>query len=121
MANIFLDVNILVNVIQQGVSYDTGQKQSYYISALTIHILMYLSRNRRNELVESLARKLHIVDYTEDIVLKGFTGPTQDYEDNVQLHSAIKGICDLFYTKDKELLKLGYFGSMKIEDPTVLF
>lgn len=119
MANIFLDVNILVDIVHRGATYDMGEKHHYHISALTIHILMYLSKNRKQELIESFAKKLHIVDFTEDIVLKAFAGPTNDYEDNTQLHSAIKGKCDMFFTRDKELLKLGYFGMVKTQDPTL--
>jgi len=42
------------------------------------------------------------------------TGPTDDFEDNVQLHSAVMGDCDYFLTMDKKLIKMKYFGKMRI-------
>jgi len=120
MAKIFLDVNILVDIVHRGIQYDIEVKHIYYISPLTIHVLIYLSRNKKKEFIKRIVSKLNIIDFTESIAIKALEGPVKDYEDNVQLHSATQKDCELFYTKDKELLHLGYFGAVKIIDPTVL-
>ena len=41
-------------------------------------------------------------------------GPTKDLEDNIQLHSAAKTEADFFLTNDKKLLKMKFFGKMRI-------
>lgn len=42
------------------------------------------------------------------------SGPTVDFEDNVQLHSAAEAECEIFLTEDKKLLKLGFFGKTHV-------
>lgn len=39
---------------------------------------------------------------------------SNDLEDNIQLNSAIKADCNFFLTFDKKLLKMKFFGKMKI-------
>jgi hypothetical protein len=40
--------------------------------------------------------KFQLVDISEDIVIRALQGPTPDFEDNVQLHSAANAECNLF-------------------------
>lgn len=63
---------------------------------------------------------VQILNFTQDLALKALEGPTKDFEDNVQLHSARDAGCKIFYTRDSGLLKLGYFGAVQIKDPTLL-
>jgi len=60
---------------------------------------------------------INIVPMTADIAERAFIGPTKDYEDNVQLHSSAVCLADAFYTADKDLLRLKYFGSTQIKAP----
>lgn len=62
----------------------------------------------------------NLVSFDPDIVEKSIYGPTDDFEDNVQLHSAVNAECQYFCTSDKKLLKLGYFGKVKILTPSEL-
>ena len=50
----------------------------------------------------------------EKIVDAALTGPTVDFEDNVQLHSAAEEDCNLFLTSDKKILAMKFFGKVKI-------
>lgn len=41
-------------------------------------------------------------------------GPTEDFEDNIQLNSAVVDDCDFFLTDDKKLLKFKVYKKVKI-------
>ena len=58
--------------------------------------------------------KFQLTDFSEDILDRALNGPTDDLEDNVQLHSAAEAECDLFLTNDKRLLGLKFFGKAQI-------
>ena len=51
-----------------------------------------------------------IVEFSDTILKRALEGPTPDFEDNVQLHSAAEAECDLFLSEDKKLLELKFFG-----------
>ena len=38
-----------------------------------------------------------------------------DFEDNVQLHCAAQANCDFFLTRDEKMLKLGFFGKVRLK------
>jgi len=69
-----------------------------------------------NELVQKQIDPFILVPLNKNIISKSATGPMKDLEDNIQLHSAATYDCDIFLTSDRELLKLAYFGKMKIVD-----
>lgn len=54
------------------------------------------------------------VPFDSNIVEHALDGPTQDFEDNVQLKSGLDAGCTIFLTRDNELLDLKFFGDMKI-------
>lgn len=62
--------------------------------------------------MNQLQEQFGIVPLTEHILNKALEGPTNDLEDNIQLHSAAEAQCDIFLTNDKKLLNLKYFGKM---------
>jgi len=48
-----------------------------------------------------ILKNFNIVSCDADVVHNSLIGPTNDFEDNVQLHSAVKQDCDFFITNDK--------------------
>ena len=119
MANIYLDVNILVDIVGKrefGVEKTIG-KNNIVTSALSVHILTYVRKTKiPDNTVKKLVLGIEIVDFDKEIVRLALIGPTDDFEDNVQLYSAVEGGCDYFVTMDKKLLKMKYFGKMRICD-----
>ena len=118
MAKIFLDTNILIDL------YDRNPKiaklisgHTNYISPLSCHILCYVNKvNIPSPKLSILLSGLSIVELTRKIVSRAIEGPTDDIEDNIQLHSAADSSCDYFLTNDKLLLKMKFFGQLKILD-----
>jgi predicted nucleic acid-binding protein len=86
-----------------------------YISVLTIHISSYITKRKvPDENMKLLLESFEVVPVTERITYKALEGPTSDFEDNVQLHSAAEADAEVFLTEDKELLKLKFFGKTEI-------
>lgn len=116
MVNIFLDVNKLVSLIKGEESEDLDG-YNLVISALSWHIVSYLMKWKMpNERLKKIFDVLESVEFDNKIVKKAMNGPTDDFEDNVQLHSAVAGECDYFLTMDQKILKMKFFGKMKISD-----
>lgn len=117
MAKIFLDANVFINVVEKR---KTPQRQLFlnhalFISPLSIHILTYLYKYKipDNRLKEPNGF-FHLVPFNNEITGNALSGPTVDFEDNVQLHSAAEAECEIFLTEDKKLLKLGFFGKTQV-------
>ena len=88
-----------------------------YISVITLGTWAYVYKHSIPlSKPEQLINTFNFVDATSDIAKKSLFGPTNDFEDNVQLHSASDSNCNTFVTKDAKLLKLGYFGKVRICD-----
>gem|GEM_PF-2186769 len=87
------------------------------VSVLTWHIVSYLKKWKMPSLkLKRLHDVITSIEMDNVIVNKAMAGPTDDFEDNVQLHSAVIGDCDYFLTIDKKLLKMKFFGKMRICD-----
>ncbi|MBI2465542.1 hypothetical protein HYV64_05355 [Candidatus Shapirobacteria bacterium] len=116
MANIFLDVNKLISIIDGG-GEEGLRRYELVVASLSWHIVSYLKKWKiPNKRLEKLFEVLVSVEMSNEIVKKAMIGPTNDFEDNVQLHSAMLGECDYFLTLDRELLKMKHFGKMQICD-----
>lgn len=118
MAKLFLDANYFIDLVEKRKEIDTDhfQNHSLYISPLSIHILVYVYKYKiPNKKLPEITRYFSLVPLSETIIQRSFLGPTGDFEDNLQLHSATCGECDIFLTRDLSLLKIGYFGSVKIQ------
>lgn len=117
MEKIFLDANYLIDLVERRSEFIDADLDSHelYVSPLSLHILFYLYKYKMppGSLMHAL-NTLSIIDFDNDIAEKAMLGPTPDFEDNVQLHSAIAADCALFLTNDKVLIKMGYFGNTKI-------
>ncbi|PJA38090.1 hypothetical protein CO180_04345 [candidate division WWE3 bacterium CG_4_9_14_3_um_filter_41_6] len=116
---IFLDANAFIDILEdrEGVKAKDLVGNVLFISVLTLHIYVYSYKiTIPSDTVSLLKSQFTYVDVTSSISEKSMTGPTSDFEDNIQLHSAIESKADLFITRDKKLLSLGYFGACRIVD-----
>ena len=118
MAKVFLDTNIFIDAVHrqpEGGILDSLKGHSILISPLSVHIYCY---SFQIKILKTLLRKqldnFDLVDLDSNVTQKAITGPTDDMEDNIQLHSASQSNCDIFLTNDKKLLRVGYFGKTKI-------
>jgi predicted nucleic acid-binding protein len=116
MALIFLDTNILIDLYDRNpklLNIITGHDNQ--ISSLSCHILCYTNKIRiPNSKLNHLLADIGIIGLTSTIVTRSMQGPTDDFEDNVQLHSAAEANCQYFMTSDKLLLKMKFFGTTAI-------
>jgi predicted nucleic acid-binding protein len=117
MANVFLDANALITIIEQrpGLLLKNLDGYTLLYSPLSIHIWAYLYKSKMpQEALINFLNGLTSVNLDESITNLALLGPTKDFEDNVQLHSAKKSDCEFFLTFDKDLLKMKKFASVKI-------
>lgn len=117
MAKVFLDTNIFIDLVEKRgkIIPEDLNGNDLLISPLSIHILMYVIKHKvpyqkLDEIIDSFL----LVPFDETIAHYAKVGPTTDFEDNVQLHSAAETECDLFLTSDEKLLDLTFFGKMRI-------
>ena len=116
MANIFIDSNFLFDVTERDVTKRKMlDNNTVFVSALSYHILFYTYKYKvPQSQVSEYKSQFYIVDLSDKVLTDAMTGPSSDLEDNIQLHSAADIEADYFLTTDKRLLKLKYFGKMKI-------
>ena len=117
MAKLFLDANYFIDFAERQ-KPDLLEKlvgNKLYVSALTIHILTYVYRYKiPNDKIETLIKNISLTPLNKSVLDLALDGPTGDLEDNIQLLSAAKADCDLFLTNDKKILKMKFFGKIKI-------
>ena len=123
MPKIFLDACIFIDIISNRQAFDLtaleGNRPA--ISALTIHIAHYVAKATcPDQAIINLASKLIITSIPLSLAHRAMFDPTTDYEDNLQLLSALEAQCDLFITDDKTLLKLKKIKGLQIIHPTEL-
>lgn len=119
MARVFLDANYFIDLVEERkkeVSLNKFLEDQLFISSLSVHILTYLYKYKipHKGLNEAL-KKFNVIDFGKQIVATSLLGPTTDFEDNVQLHSAAQAKCDLFLTEDRKLLNMKFFGKTRID------
>ena len=117
MAKIFLDTNIFIDFVEKrgkNIEDKLGQ-HDLIISPLSIHILIYITKQKiPYDRLLKIINLFLIEDFNKEVSNKALSGPTNDFEDNVQLHSAVAADCDYFLTSDKQLFKLKFFGKTQI-------
>ena len=117
MAKIFLDTNIYIDLIKKRTNRELGNFQGHelFISPLSIHVLAYVYKYKIPTTELDINREIfNLIPFDTSIAENALIGPTKDFEDNVQLHSAASGECDVFLTKDKKLLDMKFFGKVRI-------
>jgi|SRR3989344_1366301 len=118
MAKIFLDTNYFIDAVVRKPEKqirDSLEGNILFISVLSLHIYCYVYKIKiPNTILLSQVEKFQLVDITQDLANKALLGPTSDFEDNAQLHSAAEAECDTFLTEDRKLLDMKFFGKVKI-------
>ena len=118
MAKVYLDTNIYIDIIKERTDRDLEEFQGHelYISPLSIHILAYVYKYKIPNHELDVNRELfNLVSFDSEITQNALIGPTDDFEDNIQLHSAAEAECDVFLTEDKKLLNMKFFGKVRID------
>ena len=117
MAKVFLDANYFIDVVERDRTIDFSKflNHSLFVSPLSVHILCYVYRYKvPQESLRHLGKYFILVAFDEVVTQRAIVGPTKDFEDNVQLHSAAEASCDFFLTRDERLRKLKFFGKTQI-------
>src|SRR3989338_4486963 len=118
MAKIFLDTNCFIDAVVRKPEkqiLDSLKGNTLFVSVLSLHIYCYVYKIKiPNSILLSQVEKFQLVDITQDLVNKALLGPTNDFEDNAQLHSAAEAECDTFLTEDRKLLDMKFFGKTRI-------
>lgn len=119
MAKIFLDTNVLIDFIERkNISLSHLRGHEVAISPLSTHILFYVGKNLVPQTFMTAAlEQFMIAPLTATVHGNSLVGPTNDFEDNIQLHSAAFFNASIFITNDKRLCAMKFFGSMKIIKP----
>lgn len=119
MAKVFLDANYFIGLANKAPEVDTEilDKHEAFITTLSCHILFYINKiNVPDAKMNAFINDFNLIDFNQNILHKALINPTEDLEDNIQLHSAAEADCDIFLTSDAKLLKLKFFGKVKIVD-----
>ncbi|HCS78116.1 TPA: hypothetical protein DIV55_00030 [Patescibacteria group bacterium] len=118
MARIFLDTNFLIDAIHRKPEQEILtllENHDIYISSLSFHIYCYIFKIKiPDKRVSEQKDKFNIIDFSDDILEVALSGPTIDFEDNVQLHSGAEAEADIFLTSDQNLLAMKFFGKTKL-------
>ena len=113
---IFLDTNILVDVLSAREGYDTSAevvesiragRETGCISALTIPIVWYVLGERRESIgeIDTLVKHFSVVPLDLQILKTSFKSSMGDFEDSIQLNSALKKKCSTLITRNKRDFK----------------
>lgn len=118
MAKVCLDANVFIDLIENRKSIDRKQLLAHalFLSPLSIHILTYLYKYHiPDERLANVDKFFKLIPLSIELTIKALSGPTSDFEDNIQLNSANEADCDIFLTADAKLLKLKFFGKTEIK------
>jgi predicted nucleic acid-binding protein len=110
---IFLDVNILVDVFSGRDGYESSAeiveiikkgKERGCLSALTIPTVWYVLGESKESVkeIETLTRHFKVVPLTIQILNSSFKSDMEDFEDSIQLNSALKGGSKFLITRNKK-------------------
>ncbi|HNQ16708.1 MAG TPA: hypothetical protein PKJ26_00830 [Candidatus Woesebacteria bacterium] len=123
MAKLFLDANCLIDLIENRDETLAQQLTGHQlvISALSIHILCYVGKHTMpSNLLDQALSYFTTVSMNQEIATKSLQGPTPDFEDNVQLHSALFSQCEYFVSRDTKLLQNSACHLAPVIDPAQL-
>ena len=110
---VFIDTNILLEVIFVRNNYKICRKlildnyKNLYISALSVHICNYFIEKYNLNLQEyqEFFNSFEIISLDTKIINSAYKNYNKDFEDSVQIASAISIKCDKFITLDQKLFK----------------
>lgn len=111
MRHLFLDANILVDLLMKRESHEEIQKiieseeSQIYISPLSIHITIYTLKLKPDteylEKLKNLIATTCVIPLTNIQVSQSFKTGYKDFEDMLQFFSAVE-FCDTILTRDKK-------------------
>jgi len=111
---IFLDVNIFVDILNNRDKWYGASarilndirngKEDGCISALTVPILWYvLGENSESiKAIRAIIKGLKIIPMTSQIINESFSSQMIDFEDAIQMNSALKGGASVLITRNKK-------------------
>lgn len=118
MARVFLDTNYFIDAVERRPEKEilpSLKTHTSFISPLSIAIYCYLFKIKMPNINLTVPlREFQVVEVSQGIVRKSLEGPTADFEDNIQLHSAVEADCDIFLTGDAKLLNMKFFGKARV-------
>ncbi len=110
---LFVDANVLVEVIEERANFEASvaflrkNAGNMYISALTVHLVMYFCRKvTTTEHLQAFLSDFYITPITSSEVTWAFNNlRSKDFEDALQIASALLAGCEQFVTFDRGLIK----------------
>lgn len=120
MAKVFADTNCFIALAHRAPEIESYyfDRHESYISVLSTHIYFYVDKKKVPSPADTaFIESFNLVTLDANITRKALIGPTDDLEDNIQLHCATAAETDFFVTFDKKLLKMRFFGKMQIVAP----
>lgn len=120
MAKVFVDTNCFIGLTSRNPQIDSEHldKHEGFVSILSCHILFYVNKIKiPDPEMNSFIEDFNVLSLDHKILQHALMGPTDDLEDNMQLHSAAKADVDFFLTFDKKLLEMKFFGKTQIISP----
>ena len=114
MKKIFLDANILIDLIENRKLEETGVHNllkditdaKIYVSALSVHIAFYVlhikAGSKTHQKASLLLEFLNILPLTESIISRTNKLKYYDFEDTLQYLTALDEGCDYIFTRDKK-------------------
>lgn len=123
-SKVFIDTNILLEIIFVRNKYKLCRKiildnyKKLYISALSVHICNYFIEkyNLGIEEYKQFFNNFETINLDTKVLELAYQNYTQDFEDSIQVASAINKKCTKFITLDKKLYKQ-YKNLINIEIP----
>lgn len=112
MRKIFLDTNILIDLIVERQPHVTTLKETLpyinhsqiYLSTLSIHIIYYVLKIKKDsklhKRVQTVCSKINLVPLTPSITLQAINAYLTDFETTLQYFSALDSDCDYILTRD---------------------
>ncbi len=114
MKKIFLDTNILADLVGERTQYDSGVEQlidaEYFpiicISALSVPVVLYVFKIKMDSeeflRFSEIISTMNILPLTSKIIIDATKHISPDYEDSLQYLTAIENNCDYILTRDKK-------------------
>lgn len=118
MARVFLDANTFIDlIVPRGIkNLQQFENHELFISPLSVHIFLYVYKQKVPlRKLENLIKYLSLTPLDNELTNKALRGPTDDFEDNIQLHSAAAADCNFFLTNDQKLLNMRFFGRVEMK------
>jgi predicted nucleic acid-binding protein len=114
MKKIFLDTNILIDIMMERDAKTVSLKKilpylhhsQIYLSTLSIHISFYSLKIKPNSPIHkkilNISKLINLVPLSNDIINQALNNFSIDFEDTLQYYSALDQNCNYILTRDKK-------------------